>query len=189
MRGETGSREQIEKEKKKEKEKKEGEGEEEDQQEDLEHLSLPLFFPWVLEGLDLELAKRRSSLLELGLELLKRLLWKGSSFHLSFGKRFLHYRQVGTFVGAYEGLRKFRWRHDDWLLETMTLLACHLCSFAHACEGRSLQAGTPELAYATYARPCGIEKPTGSGGIDSFSEWECWSYHRHLGGASRTTLV
>nr|CAD1824836.1 unnamed protein product [Ananas comosus var. bracteatus] len=30
------------------------------------------------------------------------------------------------------------------------------CSFAHACEGRSLQAGTPELAYATVARPCGI---------------------------------
>nr|CAD1823267.1 unnamed protein product [Ananas comosus var. bracteatus] len=31
-------------------------------------------------------------------------------------------------------------------------------------------AGTPELAYATYARSCGIEKPTGSGRIDSFLE-------------------
>nr|CAD1833647.1 unnamed protein product [Ananas comosus var. bracteatus] len=30
------------------------------------------------------------------------------------------------------------------------------CSFAHACEGCSLQAGTPELAYATVARRCGI---------------------------------
>nr|CAD1832695.1 unnamed protein product [Ananas comosus var. bracteatus] len=32
-----------------------------------------------------------------------------------------------------------------------------LCSFAQACESRSLQAGTPEFAYATDARPCGIE--------------------------------
>nr|CAD1821729.1 unnamed protein product [Ananas comosus var. bracteatus] len=61
-------------------------------------------------------------------------------------------------------------RHDDRTLETVTTLACHLCSFAHACEGRALQAGTPELAYATYVRSCGIEKPTGSGGIDSFLE-------------------
>nr|CAD1823581.1 unnamed protein product [Ananas comosus var. bracteatus] len=28
-----------------------------------------------------------------------------------------------------------------------------LCSFAHICEGRSLQAVTPELAYATHACP------------------------------------
>nr|CAD1817057.1 unnamed protein product [Ananas comosus var. bracteatus] len=42
--------------------------------------------------------------------------------------------------------------------------------FAHACEGRSLQAGTPELAYATYVRSCGIEKPTGSSGTDTFQE-------------------
>ncbi|OAY74555.1 hypothetical protein ACMD2_23814 [Ananas comosus] len=40
------------------------------------------------------------------------------------------------------------------LFETVTVLVCHLCSFAHACEGRSLQAGTPELAYATYVRSC-----------------------------------
>nr|CAD1840514.1 unnamed protein product [Ananas comosus var. bracteatus] len=31
-------------------------------------------------------------------------------------------------------------------------------------KGRSLQAGTPELAYATFVRSCGIEKPTGSSG-------------------------
>nr|CAD1829962.1 unnamed protein product [Ananas comosus var. bracteatus] len=31
-----------------------------------------------------------------------------------------------------------------------------LCLFAHACECRSPQAGTPELAYATYTCPCGI---------------------------------
>nr|CAD1818652.1 unnamed protein product [Ananas comosus var. bracteatus] len=42
-----------------------------------------------------------------------------------------------------------------------SLLACHLCSFAHACEGRSLQAGTPEIAIATYARPCGIGRRSG----------------------------
>nr|CAD1831716.1 unnamed protein product [Ananas comosus var. bracteatus] len=50
------------------------------------------------------------------------------------------------------------------------MLACHLCSFARACEGRSLQAGTPELAYATYVRSCGIEKPTGSSGTDTFQD-------------------
>nr|CAD1835519.1 unnamed protein product [Ananas comosus var. bracteatus] len=38
------------------------------------------------------------------------------------------------------------------------------------CEGRSLQADTPELAYATYVRSCGIEKPTGSSGTDTFQE-------------------
>nr|CAD1831628.1 unnamed protein product [Ananas comosus var. bracteatus] len=80
-------------------------------------------------------------------------------------------------------------RHDDWTFETLTTLACHLCSFAHTCEGCSLQIGTPELAYVTYDCSCGIEKPTGSGGIDSFLEWKCWSYHRHLGGTSQTTLV
>nr|CAD1838619.1 unnamed protein product [Ananas comosus var. bracteatus] len=36
-----------------------------------------------------------------------------------------------------------------------------LCSFAHACEGRSLQAGTPEIAIATYARSCGIGRRNG----------------------------
>nr|CAD1831639.1 unnamed protein product [Ananas comosus var. bracteatus] len=61
-------------------------------------------------------------------------------------------------------------KHEDWILETWTTLACHLCSFAHACEGRSLQAGTPELVYATYVRSCGIEMPTGSSGIDTFQE-------------------
>nr|CAD1844138.1 unnamed protein product [Ananas comosus var. bracteatus] len=39
---------------------------------------------------------------------------------------------------------------------TVDLACLPLCSFAHACEGSSLQAGTPELAYATVARPCGI---------------------------------
>nr|CAD1833855.1 unnamed protein product [Ananas comosus var. bracteatus] len=28
-------------------------------------------------------------------------------------------------------------RYDDWTLETLTTLACHLCSFAHSCESRS----------------------------------------------------
>nr|CAD1837646.1 unnamed protein product [Ananas comosus var. bracteatus] len=82
-----------------------------------------------------------------------------------------------TPFGETKGYATVLWRHDDWVFETLTTLACHLCSFAHACESRSLQAGTPELAYATYARSCGIEKPTGRR-IDL--EWKCWSYHRHL---------
>nr|CAD1820426.1 unnamed protein product [Ananas comosus var. bracteatus] len=42
------------------------------------------------------------------------------------------------------------------------IIACSpLCSFAHACEGRSLQADTPEIAIATYARPCGIGRRSG----------------------------
>nr|CAD1827308.1 unnamed protein product [Ananas comosus var. bracteatus] len=37
-------------------------------------------------------------------------------------------------------------------------------------RGSLLQAGTPELAYATYVRSCGIEKPTGSSGTDTFQD-------------------
>nr|CAD1825834.1 unnamed protein product [Ananas comosus var. bracteatus] len=47
-------------------------------------------------------------------------------------------------------------RHDDIGFELDTYTCLPLCSFAHACEGCSLQAGTPEIAIATYARPCGI---------------------------------
>nr|CAD1817798.1 unnamed protein product [Ananas comosus var. bracteatus] len=36
---------------------------------------------------------------------------------------------------------------------TMNYACLPLCSFAHACEGHSPQAGTPELAYATYCSP------------------------------------
>nr|CAD1837253.1 unnamed protein product [Ananas comosus var. bracteatus] len=46
--------------------------------------------------------------------------------------------------------------HDDLRLETDFYACLPLCSFAHACEGRSPQAGTPEIAIATHARPCGI---------------------------------
>nr|CAD1831549.1 unnamed protein product [Ananas comosus var. bracteatus] len=46
-------------------------------------------------------------------------------------------------------------------LRPVRSLACHLCSFAHACEGRTLQAGTPEIATVTYARPCGIGRRSG----------------------------
>nr|CAD1839635.1 unnamed protein product [Ananas comosus var. bracteatus] len=42
--------------------------------------------------------------------------------------------------------------------------------FVRGVPGRSLQAGTPELAYATYVRSCGIEKPTGSSGTDTFQD-------------------
>nr|CAD1838534.1 unnamed protein product [Ananas comosus var. bracteatus] len=78
-------------------------------------------------------------------------------------------------------------RYDDWIFETLTLLVCHLCSFAHACEGCSLQAGTPESAYATmFARAV----------LRSLRvEWDrhiprvgMLGYHRHLGGTSWTTL-
>nr|CAD1832641.1 unnamed protein product [Ananas comosus var. bracteatus] len=40
-------------------------------------------------------------------------------------------------------------RHDDIGLETEIYACLPLCSFAHACEGRSPQAGTPEIAIAT----------------------------------------
>nr|CAD1835769.1 unnamed protein product [Ananas comosus var. bracteatus] len=36
-----------------------------------------------------------------------------------------------------------------------------LCSFAHAYEVRSPQAGTQEIAIATHARPCGIGRRNG----------------------------
>nr|CAD1834680.1 unnamed protein product [Ananas comosus var. bracteatus] len=52
-------------------------------------------------------------------------------------------------------------RHDDLEIITDFYACLPLCSFAHACEGRSLQAGIPELAIATYARPCGIGRRSG----------------------------
>uniref|UniRef100_A0A6V7QS02 Uncharacterized protein n=1 Tax=Ananas comosus var. bracteatus TaxID=296719 RepID=A0A6V7QS02_ANACO len=48
----------------------------------------------------------------------------------------------------------YRYKHNAVL--TVDFACLPSCSFAHACEGSSLQAGTPELAYATVARPCGI---------------------------------
>nr|CAD1837468.1 unnamed protein product [Ananas comosus var. bracteatus] len=46
--------------------------------------------------------------------------------------------------------------------DASVIIAClPLCSFAHTCEGRSLQAGTPEIAIATYACPCGIGRRSG----------------------------
>nr|CAD1827329.1 unnamed protein product [Ananas comosus var. bracteatus] len=47
-------------------------------------------------------------------------------------------------------------KHTTGDLLTVDYACLPLCSFAHACEGRPLQAGTPELAYATVARSCGI---------------------------------
>nr|CAD1842644.1 unnamed protein product [Ananas comosus var. bracteatus] len=52
-------------------------------------------------------------------------------------------------------------RHDDLRLETDFYACLPLCSFAHACEGRSPQAGTSEIAIATHARPCGIGRRNG----------------------------
>nr|CAD1825824.1 unnamed protein product [Ananas comosus var. bracteatus] len=46
--------------------------------------------------------------------------------------------------------------HDDRGLKMEDYACLPLCSFAHTCEGRSPQAGTPEIANATQARPCGI---------------------------------
>nr|CAD1843960.1 unnamed protein product [Ananas comosus var. bracteatus] len=45
-----------------------------------------------------------------------------------------------------------------WTVEYTCLPSC---SFAHTCEGRSLQVGIPELAYATVTRPCGIDCRSG----------------------------
>nr|CAD1817223.1 unnamed protein product [Ananas comosus var. bracteatus] len=52
-------------------------------------------------------------------------------------------------------------RHDDLRLETDFYACLPLCSFAHACEGRSPQAGTPEIAIAPHARPCEIGRRNG----------------------------
>nr|CAD1833656.1 unnamed protein product [Ananas comosus var. bracteatus] len=52
-------------------------------------------------------------------------------------------------------------RHDDIGLETNDYACLPLYSFTHACEGRSPEAGTPEIAIATYAHPCGIGRRNG----------------------------
>nr|CAD1827547.1 unnamed protein product [Ananas comosus var. bracteatus] len=59
--------------------------------------------------------------------------------------------QTPTLLGLELGL--------ELLLRSFACLP--LCSFAHACEGRSLQAGTSELAIATYARSCGSGRRNG----------------------------
>nr|CAD1827507.1 unnamed protein product [Ananas comosus var. bracteatus] len=51
--------------------------------------------------------------------------------------------------------------HDDIRLETDIYAFLPLCLFAHSCEGRFPQAGTPEIAIATYARPYGIGRRNG----------------------------
>nr|CAD1832655.1 unnamed protein product [Ananas comosus var. bracteatus] len=144
------------------------------------------------EDFELGLKLRRGKAFEaqfFGLESSFGLDWKDSNSLLELKRDFLLLRVLrDLWTTPFGETKGSETRHDDWVFETLTTLACHLCSFAHACEGRSLQAGTPELAYATYVRSCGIEKPTGSGGINSFLEWECWSYHRHLGGTSWTTI-
>nr|CAD1833563.1 unnamed protein product [Ananas comosus var. bracteatus] len=77
-------------------------------------------------------------------------------------------RLVDTFVGAYEGFR-----HEDLRLETDLYACLPLCSFAHACEGRSLQAGTPELAIAIPIRRAGFGAEVNCRGKGSFLEWGC----------------
>nr|CAD1833625.1 unnamed protein product [Ananas comosus var. bracteatus] len=69
---------------------------------------------------------------------------------------------VGSLVGSLRSsigasLRRF-WDlfWTAWSLVIVEFASLPSCSFAHACEGRSLQAGTPELAYAAVARPCEI---------------------------------
>nr|CAD1833554.1 unnamed protein product [Ananas comosus var. bracteatus] len=52
-------------------------------------------------------------------------------------------------------------RHDDLRLETGFYACLPLCLFAHACEGRSPQAGTLKIAIATHARLCGIGRRNG----------------------------
>nr|CAD1838617.1 unnamed protein product [Ananas comosus var. bracteatus] len=61
--------------------------------------------------------------------------------------------------------------HDDLGLETDFYPCLPLCSFAHACEGCSPQASTPEIAIATHARPCEIGRRNGMHGGGSFLEW------------------
>nr|CAD1835522.1 unnamed protein product [Ananas comosus var. bracteatus] len=52
-------------------------------------------------------------------------------------------------------------RHDDSGLGADDHACLLLCSFAHACEGRSPQASTSEIANATQVRPCGIGRRNG----------------------------
>nr|CAD1823401.1 unnamed protein product [Ananas comosus var. bracteatus] len=68
--------------------------------------------------------------------------------------------QSSTLVHSKLGLELLE-RYDDIGLELDTYACLPLCSFAHAFEGRSLQTGTPEIAIATYARPCGIWRRNG----------------------------
>nr|CAD1825774.1 unnamed protein product [Ananas comosus var. bracteatus] len=51
-----------------------------------------------------------------------------------------------------------------------------LCSFAHACEGRSLQAGTPEMAIAIHIRRAGLGAEVDCRGPGSFLGWDV-DYH------------
>nr|CAD1829996.1 unnamed protein product [Ananas comosus var. bracteatus] len=68
--------------------------------------------------------------------------------------------QTPTLLGLELGLELLL--SDEPLGPETDLFACMpLCSFAHTCEGRSLQVGTPELAIATYARSCGIGRRNG----------------------------
>nr|CAD1837208.1 unnamed protein product [Ananas comosus var. bracteatus] len=50
--------------------------------------------------------------------------------------------------------------HEVLVLVTDLYACLSLCSFAHACEGRSLQAGTQELAIAIRS-PCGFGRRSG----------------------------
>nr|CAD1835572.1 unnamed protein product [Ananas comosus var. bracteatus] len=52
-------------------------------------------------------------------------------------------------------------RYDDIGLETDDYACLPLCSFAHACEGRFAQAGTPDIAIAIYTHPCEIGRQNG----------------------------
>nr|CAD1830373.1 unnamed protein product [Ananas comosus var. bracteatus] len=49
-----------------------------------------------------------------------------------------------------------------------------LCPFAHACEGRSLQAGTPEMAIAIYIHRAGLGAEVDCREQSSFLEWGSW---------------
>nr|CAD1835501.1 unnamed protein product [Ananas comosus var. bracteatus] len=88
-----------------------------------------------------------------------------------------HKRLVGILVRANEedsrGIR-----HDDSELGTDDHACLPLCSFAHACEGRSPQAGTPEIANVTQARPCGIRHMAG---LDTHRAGFCWVTGRDSG--------
>nr|CAD1824747.1 unnamed protein product [Ananas comosus var. bracteatus] len=98
-----------------------------------------------------------------------RLDWKDSNSHLeierasfAIGTRKL----VDTFVRRNEevdfgGFGFVKMGQMAPIPFTLIIACLPLCSIAHACEGRSLQAGTPEIAIATYARPCGIGRRHG----------------------------
>nr|CAD1823527.1 unnamed protein product [Ananas comosus var. bracteatus] len=103
-------------------------------------------------------SRERGEDLELGWTIVGGEIFNPNSFQALFGASCEGARRVvDNFVRRNEGFRLFR--HEDLVLMTDFYAYLPLCSFAHACEGRSLQAGTPKIAIVTCL--CGIGRRSG----------------------------